>query len=153
MSKKLYFIIPFLILMLIFSFALASCDGSPAEVEKAEILFDIPYLLNKSAWEIKDILGEPDIFDEPTDGEFGILSWTKEIGKTNSSLMFGFDFYEDGSIADNVLVFTGIREEGEQKITLDYVLEVGNLEKDSDEYIIEIRTQTDKYINIWIIKK
>lgn len=153
MNKRLCFVISFLILTLAFSFGLVSCGGSPTEVEGAEILFDIPSLLNKSAWEIKDILGEPDIFNEPTDGEFGTLNWIKEMEKTKNSIMFGFDFYKDGRIADDILVLTAIKEEGEPNIAFDDVLGAGNLDKNSDKYTIEIITQTDTYINIWIIEK
>lgn len=156
-TMKVKHLITFLVLALIFVIVPA-CSKTPIDeateiiekpVTEIEILFDIPSLLNKSAWEIKDILGEPVIFDEPTNGEFGILLWTKEIKKTKDTLMFGFDFYEDGSIADNTLVFTAIREGG-PKINLDDVLKSGNLNKDSDKYIIDIRKQTNTYINIWI---
>lgn len=159
-KRKVFFSIPFLVLVLIFVFGLASCGKSSTEIkelevetEKANILFDIPSLLDKNAWEIKDILGEPSIFYEPTGSEFGTLSWIKEIKNTKNSLMFGFDFYKDGSIAENTLILTSAREEGEPNITLDDVLEAGNLDKDSDEYTIEIKTQKDEMINLWIIKK
>lgn len=168
--RKLLYIIPFLILLLIlltFISILSSCSESSTEVkkveaetEKVDILFDIPSLLDKNAWEIKETLekthGEPDIFNEPFEDDlgevFGTLNWTRKIGETENSLFFGFDFYKDGRIADNVFVLTAVREKGEPELSLSEVLEAGNLDMNSNKYKIEIITEKEDMINLWIIK-
>lgn len=163
--KYLRFLVLGLVIFLVIGFTHA-CTGSIEEVgtaektvkeeaeEEKEFIINIPSLIGKDAYQIKESLGEPTIYNEPyTDEElgevFGTLSWNIEIEDTGNVLMFGYDYYSDGSIADDVFVFTAFKEEGKSLMRYD-VLEWGNLEAFSDNYNIETKKNTVDIMELWI---
>ncbi len=172
--EKLRFVTPILLtLTLIFSFACAGVETSqvaeaveePEEVEE-DFVIDIPSLLGKDAFEVKEVLkeslGEPTTFREPEEfteeetelyGEpFGTLSWNIEIEETGNVLMFGYDYYADGSIADNVFIIWAFKEQGES-VMHGEVLKWVNLERFHDDYSIETKNNTLDMVELWIEPK
>jgi hypothetical protein len=131
-----------------------SSETKEETVKIEETYFDIPSLIGKDVYQIKEILekdiGKPDIYNEPTEDMFGTLNWTKMIGNSKNALMFGYDFYKDGSIADNILILTGVIGEGEPVFTIQDVIRAGNLKEDDPNYTIEIHRDDEIYKNIWI---
>ncbi len=119
------------------------------EVESVEgAIIDIPSLLGKDAFEIREIvaeeLGEPSVDREPTEEHFGTLNWTVE----EHNFLFGFDYWTDGSIAE-ALIIDGFREYGH---TEEDVLRAGNLDPDSPDYTIQINPlDTEEAISIWAL--
>lgn len=103
-------------------------------------VFDVPALLGKNAFEIKEILGvkygEPISFWEPGEGMFGPVSggmswWIDD----ESRIIFSFEYWEDGSVNNNILFLGGAREDGH---TVESVLRAGNLRQDDQNYKVEI---------------
>ncbi len=116
-------------------------------ISTQEVVFDIPAILGLNAFEIintlTEIYGEPNLFIEPINDIFGTVVWTDN----NAKIQLGFDYYLDGTIADNALTITGAREDGH---TVNSVLQAGNLQRNAENYRIEDESG-DLLINIWVL--
>lgn len=113
-----------------------------------ETLIDIPALLGKDAYEVREIvtdrLGEPSVDSKPpAEGDFGTLGWTVE----EYEVMFGFDYLADGRILD-ALILTGFGEYGH---TEEDLLRAGNLDRYSPKYSVFVdRYGSAEVIDIWV---
>lgn len=175
--KLIYLLIPIFVFILLFTLA-ATCsssgsksetstetseavpessDTSQKQIKIEKTYYDIPSLIDKDAFEIKEILessiGEPETFTEPSGEFFGTLGWTIMIEGTKNSLMFGYDYYEDGKIDENILVLTGIIEENEPLFTIEDVIRSGNLDVSSTDYKVDIHRDDENIKEVWVIFK
>lgn len=125
------------------------------EERKEKIAFNVPLLLNKNAFQVKEILlqeyGEPISFWEPAEAMFGpspgAMSWLNE----EMGIIFSFEYWPDGSINNQTLFLGGAKEQGH---TVNSVLEAGNLEQTNQNYKIEINPlNIDEMVDIWITPK
>ena len=123
-------------------------EPTPETVHITEPIVDIPALLGKDAFAIRDTLtdslGEPTTDVAPTQERFGTLAWII----SDQNVIFGFDYLFDGSI-EEALIITGFREFGHS--TSDILL-AGNLDPDSPQYDLLINPLgTENAIDIWVL--
>lgn len=102
--------------------------------KKAEMIFDVPFLLNKNIDEIKKILGKPTSDTEPTklQIQMGIDEWDKTFAKNGYELLVRYN-PKTRKVID---IFIGTNDPSGASSYFKDLLQVTNTEKESPSYMV-----------------
>lgn len=145
------------IILFLTSLFLVGCSAEENNINNIDdsLLYDVGSVVGMDAFEIIEVFtekyGEPSTLSEPEYDFhgidiFGTANWKNE----EKNIWVGFDYWDDGTIDDNVLFITAFTNE--TKYTVDNVLNMTNLSKSNNEYRLEIKSDgtTSEIINIWV---
>ena len=139
----------FIILFLTSLFLVGCAQEDTTQIDDS-VVFDVESIIGMNAFEIIEVFtekyGEPSTLSEPEYDFFGTVNWTDE----ETILMFGFDYWDDGTIDENIIVVTAFKTNHDYAV--DNILNMTNLNKSDNKYNINIKKDgtTSETINIWV---